>query len=169
LAAGVVAGLLSATSAARADVLYGLGGVSFDDGGAASGVFDLNVANNPGAPQDVITTAGTVFGSSTYNGNPATSKPDGSTLEFFTTGYEIELVLVFADPLSGTTPEFNPLVLGGASYEVCSYDCVWGDVSVTSGTTRDIVSGYAQAPEPASLAMLGVALLGLGAARRRAR
>jgi len=162
---------LVAPSAAWADEIYTLTDVTFDDGATATGSFGMNVANYPTAPQLIVTTSSATFGGSTYVGNPATFDTNGfTTLDFYTAGYETDLHLDFAAPLSGTAPESDPLILGGASFEECALStCTWGAVTVAYGTVRDIVSGDAEVPEPASLAMLGVALLSLGAARRIAR
>jgi hypothetical protein len=171
VAAAVLAGMLAVASNARADGLYTLTNVIFDDGGTATGVFDVNILGYLSLPQYAVTTPGSTFGGTTYDGTVvAASIGNGdTTVDFNSAGYKLGLHLVFADPLSGTNPDYDPLLLGGASYEICNYGCTFGAMTVADGTTRDIVSGAAEVPEPASLAVLGAAFLGLGATRFRGR
>ena len=65
----VLVGLLSLPSSTWADgvpVTWTLSGVTFDDGGTASGSFVYNAATNTVSSINVETTAGTTFGGTTY-------------------------------------------------------------------------------------------------------
>ena len=163
----VVLIMLLAHPAARADALFGLNDVAFDDGGTASGVFAINTYGYPSSPQDIVTAAGGSFGSSAYDGSPGTlTLNSDTTLVFYSD--QTELDLSFVDPLQPVASEQNMLALDGASFEKCDAfgGCAWGAETVPEGAVRDIVSGYAQVPEPGSLALLVAPLVGLGMIRR---
>ena len=147
----------------------------FDDGGTGTGLINIDVygytGNNP--PSSASTTAGSTLGSASYDANVIAPFYNASVnpnlLVFPTDGYERELSLLFEFPLNGTHSP-NPVVVGSMSFECFSYSCP--GPSGTGGDTRYIVAGSfaaVAAPEPASLAILGAGLVGLGLVRRRQR
>ncbi len=59
--------LLCVPSVASADgITWSLSGVTFDDGGTASGSFVYDAVTNTVSAVNIVTTAGTTFGGTTY-------------------------------------------------------------------------------------------------------
>ena len=170
---GVAAGLALCAGAvpkhAMAQQEWALQGVTFDDGTTATGVISLNVYEYLSAPLTVTTVNGAISGY-TYSLPDPTNLTGGDTIVDLSRGaphyYDGYLHLVFADPLD-TAAGVDPLVLGGASYECNGYASYPAGVAVCGGTSRAVTAGMAAAPEPATLAVLGAGLLGLGLIRRR--
>jgi hypothetical protein len=136
LASVLAAVLLSWSAAARADVIFGLNNVVFDDGGTSAGVFDINTYGYAGAPQGILTTAGTAFDASTYTGTPGTLVLNSfTTLVFYIDQTELDPTV--ADPFNTNVAEQDVLVVGGASFEKCDTfgGCTWGVETVAKGTS----------------------------------
>jgi hypothetical protein len=143
---------------ARANVEWTLEGVTFDDGGTASGTF---VTSDTGQIQswDITTTVGTTLGAETYD------SADGSTLQgqrsgTFTLGSDdtttsLKLIAAGAGAEPFTAAN-NPITLNTGSSEI-------------NQATRTLTSGEAviDAPEPVSIALLGTGLAGILVTRRR--
>ena len=143
--------------------------VVFSDGGTASGTFSLNILGFLDPQRDVVTTAGSVLGGTTYtaSGSENNSKPPADFVVFFSPGFKDGVQFQFQQPLG--TIAIDPIILGGVSCEFDSFGC-------QSGPHRDVISGFAesevvinlpQVPEPSSLLVFLTGPLGLAMVRRR--
>lgn len=137
-----------------------LDNIEFSDGGEATGFFTLNTYGYLAYPDTITTTAGsslpgaTLAGSVSFYALPASFSYTLASPSI--PAEEVTLELLY-DPTSVT---YDPLVLGGASFECAgpAYSCT---------TTRTIIAGGVEVPEPPVFALLASGLIALAGLRRR--
>ena len=150
-----------ATGHASANIIYNFSGTTFNDGGTLTGTFTTNDAINTLVTFDVTTSGGSLMGFhyTTATAVSFSSLPAILVLETPTLTHILEVTF------SGLTAAGAPITIGPlASFE-----------QDPSGTHRQIVAGSAVAsttsvPEPSTIALVGISVLGLlGFVRRHPR
>jgi PEP-CTERM motif len=164
VAAAALALALGAVEA-RADHVFTLSGVTFDDGGVANGTFTTDNGLTNLLSYDITTSGGTVPGFEYTQANTVSFSSLPSILVVETSDQSEILQLTF----SGLTAAGAPITLGTAdSFE---QEVIGVNDSVHRDVTGGSVVGAGAVPEPSSLALVGTAALaglGLWARRRRA-
>ena len=149
--------LLLAAGQASANIIYTFSGVTFDDGGTLTGTFTTDDAITALLDYDITTSAGISIG---YHYTPATSASGSTSLPFI-----IVLTAPLGDVLQVT---FNGgLTALGAPITIGTFDSF---EQTTAPARRDITAGsviVGSVPEPWTIGLLGIGVLGLLAARRR--
>jgi PEP-CTERM motif len=161
LAATVLALALGAVEA-RANFVFELSGVTFDDGTLATGTFTTNNAVNSLLSYDITTTNGAITG---FEYTPVTAGSSSSSLPAI-----IVLEPASLDHIIQLT--FTGLTAAGAPVTIGQFDSFEQDASnIHRQVTAGSVVALSSVPEPSSLLMSGIAVvtgLGIWARRRRA-
>jgi hypothetical protein len=164
-ALAATAALIGSAKQAKADITYQIQNANWVGGGSLTGTFTLNDARNTLISANLATTAGTlVAGTYTYPNPTITPYGSGSgNLGFVssTTFGVLELVFSPTLPTSGST------TLTTGSSEM--YPGPNNSRYLAPGATVYVVGPAAAAPEPSTLALLGIGGLGMAgvAARKR--
>ena len=147
----------------------------FDDGGTITGSFGYDADVNDYSNFSMATTAGSIFGGTTYN---ADTVIDGSaSVLFFPDSLAADLTgasalsLFFTGGLSNLGGTVNLLVVAGVNAGSREGLCQTSDCGSVAGF-RGLVSGsvigtLVAIPEPGTLGLLGAGLIGLLLRRRR--
>ncbi len=150
-----------AAGQASANIIYTFSGVTFDDGGTLTGTFTTNDAITALIDFDITTSAGTGIG---FHYTPATAGSSSTSLPAIlvlsTATLDNILQVTFSGGLTATGA---PILIGTAdSFE-----------QTTAPARRDITAGSVivagSVPEPATIGLLGMGVLGLLASIRRRR
>ena len=152
--------LFLAAGQASANIIYTFSGVTFSDGGTLTGTFTTNDAINALLDYNITTSAGAGIG---FTYTPATAGSSSTSLPFI-------LVLSTATLDNILEVTFNGgLTALGAPITIGTFDS-FEQAGITNTVKREITAGsaiVATVPEPGTIGLLGIAVLGLLAARRR--
>jgi hypothetical protein len=152
-----VAILALATMPAQAiPVYWNLSGTTFGDGGTASGSFFYDASTNGYSAIDIITTAGSALSGESYNA-AAYGWNSGLVLQSSAARW---LTLAFSSQLTNAGTPVSVVLAG--EYDFAQH----GWRNSTSGSLVD-PPGPTVVAEPATFALLGLGLAGIGLARRR--
>jgi phosphatidylserine synthase len=153
--------LILAAGHAPANILYTFSSVTFDDGGTLTGTFTTNDAITALVDFNMTTSAGVGIG---FNYTPATAGSGSSS---------IPAIIVLSTPTLNNILQvtFNGgLTALGAPITIGTFESF---EQTTAPARRDITAGSvlvaASVPEPGTIGLLGIGVLGLLAARRRRR
>jgi PEP-CTERM motif len=186
IAVPVLLVFLCAPSITSADpITWTLSGVTFDDGGTASGSFVFDATTSTLSSISIVTTAGTTsprpgtpFGGTAYTG-VNTGAPSGfpplsfdiAVVPDVTIDLTGSMVLDLELPMPGLTDSGGTVSLLAmtAAEDICSNsDCSVVDDSPFRFAAGELVSPVATTPEPSAFLLLGMGLVCLaGVAKRK--
>lgn len=147
--------------------------MAFNDGGTASGSFTYDADTNMYSNISITTTAGSILGGNTYtlvdtpNSNAEDPRyfialdsfsSDLAGVHFLTTQFDSNLTNL------GGTVGIIGFLEGTCGNAICS---LYSSDAPTRIPVSGSVSSTTSVPEPATLALLGFGLIGLGFARRK--
>ena len=167
-----VGAAFSSLPANASTIDWTLSGVTFDDGGTATGTFSTDSTSGDVTAFDIVTTAGTTLGGATYDSTASgIYSSDGvySPNSFIVENFNTSTYVNFEFVNSLTTPGTDDLILSvGTDY--ASYECNFCN-PVRGIVSGDAVSGdnVGATPLPTTIPLFasGLGALGLLGWRRR--
>ena len=144
---------------ASANILFTFSGVTFNDGGTLTGTFTTNDAITALIGFDITTSAGAGIG---FHYTPATAGSSSTSLPSIIVVSTPTLDNILQVTFSGLTALGAPILIGA-----------FDSFEQTLSARRNIIAGSAivarTVPEPSTIALLGMGVLGLLASVRRRR
>lgn len=163
--------LFCVPSIASADgVAWDLSGVTFDDGGTASGSFVYDAATNTYSSIDIITAGGSAFGGATYTSLSSAFGSSSTGTLLGSSGDLTNTALLFLTYGADLTDSGGTVPLNGVGEGTCDNSDCSASTLLRSITAGDLVGTVVLTPEPSALSLLGlglVATLLAGAAIRK--
>ena len=169
IAVPVLLVLLCVPSFALADgITWNLSGVTFDDGGSASGSFVYDAPSNTFSAIDITTTAGSAFAGATYTGLSGAFGSSNTGMLLGPSGNLTDTALLFLMFGANLTNSGGTVPLNGVGEGTCDDADCFNSTLLRSITAGDVVGAVAT-PEPSAFLLVGTGLLALlaGAAIRK--
>jgi hypothetical protein len=155
--------LFCVPSIASADgITWDLSGVTFDDGGAASGSFVYDALTNTYSSINIITSTGTAFGGATYTSLSSAFGSSSTGLLVGASGNLTNTALLFLSYGADLTNSGGTVSLTGVGEGTCdNIDCSLNTLqrSITAGQLVGTAS--VSTPEPSAISLLGLGLVAL--------
>jgi hypothetical protein len=168
IAAFMLVLMFGVPSIASADgITWDLSGVTFDDGGTASGSFFYDAVANKFDPISVKTTSGSVLTGATYTSLSFLGGSSDTGLLLGVSGGDATntslLFLLFDATLtnSGGVIKLSIMPPDNNSVEGFCHDPLCSDFTMRSVTGGELVSEAVKTPEPASISLLGMGFIAL--------
>jgi|SRR5215470_3586346 len=155
--------LLSLPSVASADgvtVSWTFSGVTFDDGGTASGSFDYNALHNTYSAIDITTTLGSAFGGTTYKSLSGGFGSSSTGLILGPSGDLTNTPLLFL-MFGSLTDSGGTVSLTGVGEGTCDNSDCSNNTLLRSITGGELGGTPISIPEPSAFLLLGLGLVAL--------
>ncbi len=152
-------------------IIWTLSGVTFDDGGAASGTFTTDSTTGLVTSFNIVTTAGSILGGAVYGTGTFSAFDNFFAPNSFAIAADDVLALpfinfAFLNALNGSGT--NPLQVSfdvpanQVAFECNQNDCVAADALVRFANAGSAIGVVDAIPEPSTWAMLTLGFAGLG-------
>jgi hypothetical protein len=149
-------------SIASADgITWTLSGVTFDDGGTASGSFIYDATTNAYSSIDISTTATSTFAGATYTGLSGGFGSSSTGMLLGPVGDLTNTDLLFIMFAAALTDLGGTVSLDGVGEGTCDNTDCSDNTLIRSITAGEVVGTPVSTPEPSGLLLLGMGLVAL--------